>query len=119
MRIPPGRGLVGLVAASRHPVNLADAEAHPAFYYIAETEEERFHGFCGVPLVHTGRVIGVLVVQGREIRQFSEEEQGFLVTLAAHLALLLANSPLARDDLDERTGRVSGISGAPGIGIGT
>jgi phosphotransferase system enzyme I (PtsI)/phosphotransferase system enzyme I (PtsP) len=119
VRIPPGKGLVGLVAASRHPVNLADAEAHPAFYYIAETEEERFHGFCGVPLVHTGRVIGVLVVQGREIRQFSEEEQGFLVTLAAHLALLLANSPLARDDLDERTGRVSGISGAPGIGIGT
>jgi len=118
VRIPPGKGLVGLVAASRHPVNLADAESHPAYFYIAETEEERFHSFCGVPLVHTGKVIGVLVVQGREVRQFSEEEQGFLVTLAAHLALLLANSPLASDQPEADEGRVSGIRGAPGIGIG-
>ncbi len=118
VRIPRGKGLVGLVASSRHPLNLADAETHPAFYYIAETEEERFHSFCGVPLVHIGKVIGVLVVQGRETRQFSEEEQGFLVTLAAHLALLLANSPLATDSPDERDTRASGISGAPGIGIG-
>ena len=90
----------------------------PAFYYIAETEEERFHGFCGVPLVHTGKVIGVLVVQGRDVRQFSEEERGFLVTLAAHLALLLANSPLASDELGQQEGRITGIRGAPGIGIG-
>ena len=32
VRIPPGKGLVGLVASSRHPVNLADAESHAAFY---------------------------------------------------------------------------------------
>jgi len=119
VRLPPGKGLVGLVASSRHPVNLANAESHPAFFYIAETEEERFHSFCGVPLVHTGKVIGVLVVQGRDVRQFSDEEQGFLVTLAAHLALLLANSPLTSDDqLADPGGRVSGIRGAPGIGIG-
>jgi hypothetical protein len=29
----------------------------------------------------------------------SDEEQGFLVTLAAHLALLLGNSPLAHGDM--------------------
>ena len=118
VKIPPGKGLVGLVASSRHPVNLADAETHPAYFYIAETEEERFHSFCGVPLVHTGKVIGVLVVQGREIRQFSEEEQGFLVTLAAHLALLLANSPLASGEVADKPSRVSGVGGAAGIGIG-
>jgi phosphoenolpyruvate-protein phosphotransferase len=119
VRLPPGKGLVGLVASSRHPVNLANADAHPAFFYVAETEEERFHSFCGVPLVHTGKVIGVLVVQGREVRQFSDEEQGFLVTLAAHLALLLANSPLTSGDtVADPAARVSGIRGAPGIGIG-
>jgi phosphotransferase system, enzyme I, PtsP len=118
VKIPKGKGLVGLVASSRHPVNVSDAESHPAYYYIAETGEERFHSFCGVPLVHTGKVIGVLVVQGREIRLLSQEEEGFLVTLAAHLALLLANSPLAtgrRQGVDDRIG---GIKGAPGIGIG-
>ncbi len=118
VKIPAGKGLVGLVASSRHPVNLANAESHPSFYYVAETQEEHFHSFCGVPLVHTGKVIGVLVVQGRDVRQFSDEEQGFLVTLAAHLALLLANSPLATGEVANRNGRVSGIRGAPGIGIG-
>jgi phosphoenolpyruvate-protein phosphotransferase len=118
IKIPAGKGLVGLVAASRHPVNLADAESHPAFYYVPETEEERFHSFCGVPLVHSGKAIGVLVVQGREIRQFSLEEEGFLVTLAAHLALLLANSPLASNPAVGQGERISGIRGAPGIGIG-
>ena len=116
--IPPGKGLVGLVASSRHPINLASAESHPAYYYIAETAEERFHSFCGVPLVHTGKVIGVLVVQGRDVRQFSEEEQGFLVTLAAHLALLLANSPLASEQAPGINDRIAGIRGAPGVGIG-
>jgi phosphotransferase system enzyme I (PtsI)/phosphotransferase system enzyme I (PtsP) len=118
VKIPHGKGLVGLVASSRHPLNLADAESHPAFYYIPETREERFHSFCGVPLVHTGKVIGVLVVQNRATRQFSDEEQGFLVTLAAHMALLLANSPLASGQEPGVNYKVSGVKGAPGIGIG-
>lgn len=118
VKLPPGKGLVGLVASSRHPLNLADGELHPNYYYIAETQEERFHSFCGVPIVHTGKVVGVLVVQGREIRQLSDEEQGFLVTLAAHLALLLGNSPLAHGDVVGYNERVSGVKGAPGIGIG-
>ncbi|WP_461516516.1 phosphoenolpyruvate--protein phosphotransferase [Porticoccus sp.] len=118
VKLPPGKGLVGLVASSRHPVNLADGESHPNYYYIAETKEERFHSFCGVPIVHAGKVIGVLVVQGREIRQLSDEEQGFLVTLAAHLALLLGNNPLAHGDTIGLNERISGVKGAPGIGIG-
>ena len=118
VKLPPGKGLVGLVASSRHPVNLADGESHPNYYYIAETREERFHSFCGVPIVHAGKVIGVLVVQGREIRQLSDEEQGFLVTLAAHLALLLGNNPLVHGDSTGLNERVNGVKGAPGIGIG-
>jgi len=118
VKIPPGVGLVGLVAGSRHPVNLDDAESHPAYYYIAETGEERFHSFCGVPLVHAGRVIGVLVVQSREARRLGQEEQGFLVTLGAHLALLLAGNPLAAGGGLESNDRVQGIRGAPGTGIG-
>ncbi|TNF06344.1 MAG: phosphoenolpyruvate--protein phosphotransferase [Gammaproteobacteria bacterium] len=118
VKLPPGKGLVGLVASSRHPVNLADGESHPNFYYVAETREEHFHSFCGVPIVHAGKVIGVLVVQGREIRQLSDEEQGFLVTLAAHLALLLGNNPLAHGDTIGLNERINGVKGAPGIGIG-
>jgi len=118
VKLPPGKGLVGAVAASRHPLNLANASTHPNYYYVPETQEERFHSFCGVPIVNSGKVIGVLVVQGREVRQLSDDEQGFLVTLAAHLALLLDSTPLINGDMVGFNERATGVKGAPGIGIG-
>src|SRR5690606_15595425 len=71
--IPVGRGLVGLAARSRHPINLARASEPPAFYYVEGTAEERFQSFCGIPLVRYGKVIGVLVVQSREAEALSPE----------------------------------------------
>ena len=35
-----GRGLVGLIAAQARPLNLPDAQSHPAFAYLPETGEE-------------------------------------------------------------------------------
>ncbi len=117
VKLPAGAGLVGLVASTRHPVNIADAEKHPAYLYIAETQEERYHGFCAIPLVFGGRVIGVLVVQSSEKRQFSKNEEGFLVTLGAQLAVLLANYPISAEDM-ELSARVAGVKGSPGVAIG-
>jgi phosphoenolpyruvate-protein phosphotransferase len=117
-KLPPGAGLVGLVASSRHTINLSDAESHPDYYFIPETGEERYHSFCGVPLVNVGTVIGVMVVQCRKRRELSREEEGFLVTLAAHLALLLEGNPLASSGQLSSDDRYTGIRGAPGVGIG-
>lgn len=116
--LPQGKGLVGLVVDGRHPVNLADADKHPAYYYVRETHEERFCSFCGVPLVNAGKVIGVLVVQGRNARLLSVEEEAFLVTLASQLALLVANQPLWLAVSQYSTLRLEGVKGAPGVGIG-
>ncbi|MAC33429.1 MAG: hypothetical protein CME38_07450 [Haliea sp.] len=116
--LPPGRGLVGRVAQTRHPVVVADAPAHPDFCYLAETHEDEFRSFCGVPVVRAGAVIGVLVVQSREPRLMSEEEQAFLVTLATQLALVLPTEPLASAGGSNTLRRVRGVKGAPGTGIG-
>ncbi|QIB64429.1 GAF domain-containing protein [Kineobactrum salinum] len=118
-RLPAGRGLVGLVAQSRHPVNVADAAAHPDFCYLAETREDEFRSFCGIPVVRAGAVIGVLVVQSREGRVMSEEEQAFLVTLSTQLALVLPPDPLAGHSPASATRRLRGVKGAPGTGIGS
>lgn len=116
--LPEGTGLVGLAARSRHPVNVAEASSHPDFRYIAETHEEEFHSFCGVPLVRSGEVIGVLVVQAREARLMSEEELAFLVTLSAQLALALPAEPQQFSNTLSATRQVRGVKGAAGIGIG-
>lgn len=118
-RLAPGRGLVGRVAQSRHPINVADAASHPDFCYLAETREDEFRSFCGVPVVRAGAVIGVLVVQSREGRVMSADEQAFLVTLSTQLALVLPPEPLAAHTPANTLRRVRGVKGAPGTGIGS
>ena len=44
-----GQGLVGLIASEARPLNLQDAQSHPAFAYLPETGEEIYNAFLGVP----------------------------------------------------------------------
>jgi len=118
VRIPAGKGLVGLVAQSRHPVNIANADQHPAFYRVEKTREQRFSSFFGVPIVRSGVVIGVLVAQSIEAREMSAEESAVLVTLGSQLALVVATDSIWQDINKSSTRRLKGIKGAPGIGIG-
>mgnify|MGYP003349088941 CR=1 FL=1 len=67
-------GLVGLVASEANPVNLSEAQTHPAFSYHPETGEESYHSFLGVPILRAGNTLGVLVVQNRVRRVYAEEE---------------------------------------------
>ena len=53
------------------PLNLSDAQAHPAFSYKPETGEEIYHSFLGVPVLRAGNTLGVLVVQNRAQRIYS------------------------------------------------
>ena len=59
---------------------------------MPEIGEEPFNAFLGVPILHQGRVLGVLVVQQREPRKFDESEEAFLVTLSAQLATSVAHA---------------------------
>src|SRR5262245_57416791 len=50
-------GLVGLVASEATPLNLSDAQSHPAFSYRPETGEEIYHSFLGVPILRAGNTL--------------------------------------------------------------
>jgi phosphotransferase system enzyme I (PtsP) len=88
-------GLVGLVASQATPINLSDAQSHPAFSYRPETGEEIYHSFLGVPILRAGNTLGVLVVQNRAHRNYSEEEDEALQTTAMVLAEMIASGELA------------------------
>src|SRR5262250_1860121 len=88
-------GLVGLVSSEANPINLSDAQAHPAFSYRAETGEEIYHSFLGVPILRAGNTLGVLVVQNRARRTYSEEEVEALQTTAMVLAEMIASGELS------------------------
>ncbi len=118
-------GLVGLVAQRAEPVNLDNAPDHPQFKYFPETGEERYHAFLGVPVIHQRRLLGVLVIQQLEQRRFDDEHAAFLITLAAQLASAISHAEISGEinALRRETGRpdlfIHGVSGAPGVGIGT
>ncbi|GIU27918.1 hypothetical protein TUM4644_25190 [Shewanella colwelliana] len=87
VKMPVTQGLVGLVAEREEPVNVADAHLHPRFKLFSEVAEDSFRAFLAVPIIYQKLIIGVLVVQQAEARQFSEAEEAFLMTLAAQLAM--------------------------------
>ena len=68
--------------------------AHPAFSYRPETGEEIYHSFLGVPILRAGNTLGVLVVQNRARRTYSEEEEEALQTTAMVLAEMIASGEL-------------------------
>ncbi len=85
-RLRMGEGLVGRVAKRNQVVNTADAPNEKGYRFMAETGEERFASFCGVPIQRLGEKLGVLVVQSKESRVFSADEIYALEVVAMVLA---------------------------------
>ena len=119
-----GQGLVGTIAASAAPLNLSDAQSHPAFRYLPETGEEIYHSFLGVPILRAGRSLGVLVVQNKASRNYRDEELEALETTAMVLAEMIATGELKKLtkpglELDlTRSVTIDGDTYNEGIGLG-
>ncbi len=91
-RLRVGEGIVGLCAATGLVMNLPDAQNHPAFAYRPETGEEPFASMLSVPVRRSGRTLGVIAVQNRTPRNFTEAEVDDLETVAMLLAEMLSGS---------------------------
>lgn len=119
-----GQGLVGTIAASARPLNLSNAQEHPAFAYLPETGEEIYNSFLGVPVLRAGRTLGVLVVQNKTMRHYRDDEVEALETTAMVIAEMIATGDLARLtrpglELDlRRPVSFTGLSFNDGVGLG-
>ncbi len=85
-RMKLGEGLVGRVGRTGKTVNSADAPSEPGFRYMPETGEEIYSSFLGIPIQRLGEKLGVLVVQSKQKREFSEDEVYALEVVAMVLA---------------------------------
>ncbi|MFW0089153.1 MAG: phosphoenolpyruvate--protein phosphotransferase [Coxiella endosymbiont of Haemaphysalis japonica] len=131
-RLKFGEGLIGLIGDRKKPINLADASLHPSFKRHSELNEEKYHGFLGIPIIEQEELLGVLMVQQRGSRPFSEEEEACCATVAIHLAAKIAYARAkkalerALDKLGTQKRRrkkietiLSGVPGSSGVAIGT
>ena len=119
-----GEGLVGRIAETAEALALSDAQSHPAFSYKPETGEEIYHSFLGVPILRGGSTLGVLVVQNKARRTYSEEEVEALETTAMVLAEMVATGELqsivrpGAEIANRRHMSLNGIAVADGVGLG-
>jgi phosphotransferase system enzyme I (PtsP) len=90
-----GEGLVGRCAELAVPVNEPEAQSHPAFSFRPETGEEVYHSFLGVPILRGGNVLGVLTVQNKTPREYSDDDVEALQITAMVLAEHLISGSVA------------------------
>ncbi|MDP3174997.1 MAG: phosphoenolpyruvate--protein phosphotransferase [Phenylobacterium sp.] len=124
-RLKLGEGLVGEIMRQGRPLNLADAPNHPAFSYRPETGEDPYHAFLGVPLLRGGRAIGVLVVQNRTERIYTDDEVEDLQIIAMVLAEMVAGGELVAEEAlkgvelaPHRPERLKGAKFSDGVAYG-
>lgn len=124
-RLRFGEGLVGDIAARARPLNLSDAQSHPQFAYRPETGEEEYHSLLGTPILRGGRVIGVLAVQNRTRRSYTDEEVEALQTVAMVVAELVSSEQMvASTEFSDAAGNatlphhINGRVLAEGLGVG-
>lgn len=124
VKIGFNEGVIGLVGDREEPLNIEDAPAHPRFKHYPEVKEDSYHAFIGTPIIYQRKVLGVITMQQRQSRRFSEDEEAFLVTLAAQIALEIVNAqmrgevPSTQLDTTLTPRTVNGIPGSPGLAIG-
>lgn len=125
VRIGFSEGLIGLVGQREEPLNIVNAHQHPRFKHYPEVKEDNYNAFLGTPIINQRRVLGVITLQQSQMRRFSEDEEAFLVTLAAQLALEITNADIrgaltlsSSNDTVAQQKNVRGIAGSPGLAIG-
>ncbi len=118
-----GEGIVGTIAVKAEALALPDAQSHPAYSYKPETGEEIYQSFLGVPILRGGNTLGVLVVQNRARRIYTEEEIEVLQTTAMLLAEMIAGGELQSlsppgSEVLRQSLSLKGVCIADGVGLG-
>lgn len=99
MRFDARLGIAGAVAMTGQAINVADAYDHPLFYKEVDLETGyRTKTLLAVPL-HSldGAIIGVGEATNKKTGVFNAEDAEILATLAARLADMIENSPIAAE----------------------
>lgn len=110
-------GLVGVVGSNSEILNLADATSHPNFKYLPDVGEDEYLSFLGVPILNQGNKLGVLVVQSKYKQIFGEQEESFMVTLAAQIGSIIARSKQENIVEDDVLQRLKGISSTGEVAV--
>ncbi len=90
LRVAASEGIVGAAATLKEPVIVPDVTVDPRYLMVnPETRSE-----LAIPMIHKGKVIGVLDLESPQPNYFTEDHVQTLSILAGNLAVSLENARL-------------------------
>lgn len=96
LRVAASEGIVGAAATLREPVIVPDVTADDRYLMVnPETRSE-----LSIPMIHKGKVIGVLDLESPQLNYFTEDHVQTLSILAANLAVFIENARLYQQVAD-------------------
>lgn len=99
LRVAATEGIVGAAATLRQPVLVPDVTSDSRYLMInPETRSE-----LAIPMIHKGRVIGVLDLESPQLNYFTPEHVQTLSILASNLAVALENARLYEKVADDES----------------
>ena len=95
MVVEPGMGIGGLALSTGRPVRTDSYGEDPrAAGYVAAGRAEGLVAVLAVPILAGGQVEGILIVDNRAPRPFTDREEAMLCRLADHAAVAVQNARL-------------------------
>ena len=106
-RLEMGRGtVVGRTILEGKPVQILDVLADPEFKFIEAAKLSSVRTMLGIPLLREGMPIGVMVLQRRDVRAFTDKQIELLTTFADQAVIAIENVRLF-DEVQARTQELS------------
>ena len=106
-----GEGITGRVAATREPIAVEDVTQDDRFAWVRGFDIEDLAGMLSVPLVWHDEVVGVLNVQTRARRPFTDDEVNLLQTIGALLAGIVEKGRLTAE-VEARLAQLTALDAA-------
>jgi GAF domain-containing protein len=106
-QIPAGRGSIsGRTMLERRPVHIVDILADPEYRDLDAQKTMSFRTALGVPLLREGTIVGVMILQRRTCRPFTDKQIELATTFADQAVIAIENVRLF-DEVQARTREVT------------
>jgi len=105
-----GEGITGWVAREKVPVVVPrNASDDARFKFFHRLQEDRYQAFVSVPIISKGEIIGVINVQHKRSKRYTEEALALLLTIANQVGGAIANARLY-NEMREKARRLETLS---------
>jgi signal transduction histidine kinase len=97
---PVGRGMLGALTVTRHPIRIPEISQDPRSEGFPPNHPQ-MHPFLGVPIMSGDRLLGLIYLTDKEDHfEFTESDERVIEILAAYAAVAISNAQLYRDVLE-------------------